>query len=121
MLPASLAAVLTQTMAFISYNFGIAIPAVSLEKNHFGSVLMTNVANFGVTEVYAPLCSLTRNFMCVTACTPEDRAVVENGAVVIRKKMNLMVTADHRYLDGAAAPKMKKAVDAVWNDPSKFD
>ena len=120
-MPASLAAVVTQLMAFISYNLGMAVPAVSLEKNHFGSVLLTNITSFGITEVYAPLCSLTRNFMCVTACSPEERAVVENGVVVIRKKMNLMVTADHRYLDGAAAPKLKKAVDAVWSDPSKFD
>jgi len=121
MLPASLGMVATQVLAFVSYNLGIAVPALSLDKNHFGSILLTNVSSFNISEVYAPLCSLTRNFMSVTVCTPEDRAVVENGVIVIRKKMNLTVVADHRYLDGAVVPRMKKSIDAVWANPGKFD
>jgi len=34
-----------------------------------------------------------------------DRAVVKNGAIVIRKMMNLSVSIDHRVVDGATGAR----------------
>lgn len=118
---------LSQIVTFVSYNFGLSIPFLSIKPQHFGSVLLTNVSGMdGFTEVgsldqvYAPFTNFTRSIATVVLCSPKERAIVESGQIKIGKIMNMMITFDHRYLDGAGATKMFGPVQDVWNNPAKY-
>jgi pyruvate/2-oxoglutarate dehydrogenase complex dihydrolipoamide acyltransferase (E2) component len=88
-----------------------------INRNHFGSVLLTNVSSFGIENVYGPLCSFTRNISTVVICTPALKPRVVDGEVKIRKIMNIMFTFDHRYQDGSGVPKIMNAFNDVWRNP----
>lgn len=100
----------------MSYNFGISIPPLSLDKHAFGSVLFTNVSGFGVDNVYGPLCSFTRNIATVVLCSPSLKPVVHEGQIKARRMVNVMITFDHRYQDGSAVGKMmNNFIDVFYN------
>lgn len=96
------------------------MPALAINKNHFGSVLFTNVSGFGVDNIYGPLCSFTRNVATVVLCAPKMRPVVHEGEIKARKILNIMITFDHRYQDGAGLPKMMGNFVEVWTNPQKY-
>ena len=49
-----------------------------------------------------------------------DRAVVRNGAIVIRKMMNLSVSIDHRVVDGAAGARFMNVILELLEDPRRL-
>jgi pyruvate dehydrogenase E2 component (dihydrolipoamide acetyltransferase) len=49
-----------------------------------------------------------------------DRAVVRNGAIVIRKMMNLSVSIDHRVVDGAVGARFMNALIGLLEDPRRL-
>lgn len=49
-----------------------------------------------------------------------DRAVVKNGAIVIRKMMNLSVSIDHRVVDGATGARFMNEVLQLLEDPRRL-
>ena len=50
----------------------------------------------------------------------QDRAVVENGAVVVRPIMYLALTYDHRIVDGRSAVTFLKAIVDLLEDPASM-
>ncbi len=46
-----------------------------------------------------------------------DKPVVRNGAIVIRKMMNISVTFDHRVIDGAGASRFAVSIKKHLEDP----
>jgi pyruvate/2-oxoglutarate dehydrogenase complex dihydrolipoamide acyltransferase (E2) component len=120
MVPSSIVNILIHVVAFLSYNLNIAIPAMAIEKHQFGSMLLTNVSGFGIKEVYGPLSNFTRNIATVVLCAPELRPTVIEGKIEVRKKLNLMITFDHRYQDGSGVPAMLGAMRDVWMNPQKY-
>ena len=107
-------------VSFLSYNLNLSIPALAVEKNAFGSALLTNVSGFDIKEVYGPLCPFTRNICTIVLCAPELRPTVIEGKIEIRKKLNVMVTFDHRYQDGSGVPLMLNSMREVWYNPQKY-
>jgi pyruvate/2-oxoglutarate dehydrogenase complex dihydrolipoamide acyltransferase (E2) component len=120
--------VLSQVVAFVSYNLGLAVPALKVQKHHAGSFLLTNVSAIkGFTDViqilykaYGPITNFTRSQATVCMCAPQEKAIVENGEIKIGKIMNINITFDHRYLDGGSAPKMFGPMTDVWENPQKY-
>jgi len=49
-----------------------------------------------------------------------DRAVVKNGAIVIRKTMYLSVSIDHRVVDGATGARFMNEVLQLLEDPRRL-
>jgi hypothetical protein len=117
LLPSSITGVVGQLIAFISYNLNLPIPPIFIKKNHFGSVLLTNVSGFGVDNVYGPICSFTRNIATFVLCSPSLKPVVHENEIKARKMLNVMITFDHRYQDGSGLPKMMNSFMDVWNNP----
>ena len=95
----------------------MGIKPIAVNKHHFGSILLTNVSGFGVDNVYGPLCSFTRNIATVVLCSPILKPVVHNGEIKARRMLNVMMTFDHRYQDGAGVPKMLGGFKDVWVNP----
>ena len=65
-----LAKVIVSLLSFVTYNLGIPLPFLKLEKNNYGSVVMTNISSFnvkGLNEAYAPL-TLARNICTFCFC-----------------------------------------------------
>jgi len=112
-----------QLVPMICYNLGLSIPALKLEKNQFGTCMVTNVSGLGYRECYAPLCDFTRNVAVVVVCEPYWNMTCDQDGTNQRmeKVFNWMQTTDHRFLDGAYAVEMYKALDEVWKNPSAFD
>jgi pyruvate dehydrogenase E2 component (dihydrolipoamide acetyltransferase) len=49
-----------------------------------------------------------------------DRPVVRNGAIVIRKTMNLSISIDHRVVDGADGARFMNALIELLTDPRRL-
>ena len=47
----------------------------------------------------------------------EERPVVENGEIVVRPRMDMTLTIDHRSVDGATASEFLAAVKAFLEEP----
>lgn len=100
---------------------GLNISFLGFGKQHFGTFLLTNVSSMkGYNEVYGPISNFCRSIATVVLCTPTERAVVKNGQVVPATIMNVMITFDHRFLDGAGGTKMSQKIMEVWQNPAKF-
>jgi len=107
----------------LTYNLGISIPTLRLRKNGFGSCMITNVSGLGYRECYAPLCDFTRGVCVIVLCEPYWHMTCDEDGSNQRmeKVFNWMQTTDHRFLDGAYAVEMYRALDAVWSNPAAFD
>lgn len=73
-----------------------------------------------MTQVYAPITNFSRSVASVVLCTPQEKPIVDNGEIKIAKIMNMMITFDHRYMDGAGAAKMFAPLYDVWYNPAKY-
>ena len=49
-----------------------------------------------------------------------DRAVVRDGAIVVRKMMNLSVSIDHRVVDGAVGARFMNELIGLLDDPRRL-
>ena len=77
-----------------------------------GSFSVSNLGMYGVTEFSAIINPPQSAILAIGAAA--DRAVVEEGAVVVRKVMTVTLSADHRVIDGALAAQWIAAfVDLV--------
>jgi pyruvate/2-oxoglutarate dehydrogenase complex dihydrolipoamide acyltransferase (E2) component len=121
--PTFIAQALTQFLSFIAYNLSLPIPPLRIKKNHFGSILLTNVSGLpGAYETSAPTPNFIRPMATIVLCTPKlVPSVDSSGKIVIAKKMNMMITFDHRYLDGKVASTMFDRITDVWNNPDKYE
>lgn len=70
--------VITSLLSLITYNLSIPLPFLKLEKNPFGSVVMTNISSFkvkGLNEVYGPL-TFARNIVTFCFCQEHQQVVI---------------------------------------------
>lgn len=73
-----------------------------------------------LTQAYGPITNFTRTMATVVMCTPMERPIVEKGQIVVAKTMNIMITFDHRFLDGTNGSTMFKEINEVWNNPAMY-
>ena len=80
---------------------------MNVKKHQFGSILLTNLTSMKCLEnVYAPMNLFTRSIATVVLCTPEEKPIADKGEVRVAKMMNIMISYDHRHLDGTGGQKM---------------
>lgn len=86
------------------------------EEYKGGSFTISNMGMYGITDFCA---IINPPQSCILAIGGiEECACVQDGAVVAGKKMNLILSADHRVVDGAEAAKFLKAVQKFLESPS---
>ena len=71
-------------------------------------------------QASGPISNFTRAIATVVLCAPSDRPIVENGEVKVGKMMNMNITFDHRFLDGAGGSIMYNSIVEVWNNPENY-
>ena len=81
-----------------------------------GSFTISNMGMLGVTD-FAAIINPPQS--CILAIGGiEDCPRVKNGQVVAGKRMNLILSADHRVVDGAEAAKFIKTVQKILENPA---
>jgi pyruvate/2-oxoglutarate dehydrogenase complex dihydrolipoamide acyltransferase (E2) component len=76
------------------------LPSLGMPKDPFGSATVSSLGMFGVEEGYGALMPGSRQPLFVLVTEVRDKPWVEDGKVVVRPIMNVMVTMDHRIMDG---------------------
>lgn len=86
------------------------------EEYKGGSFTISNMGMYGVTDFAAVINPPQAAILAVGGI--EDGPMVKNGAVVVGKKLNLVLSADHRVIDGAEAAKFIKSLQKYLENPS---
>ncbi|HSX37198.1 MAG TPA: pyruvate dehydrogenase complex dihydrolipoamide acetyltransferase [Chlamydiales bacterium] len=86
------------------------------EEYKGGSFTISNMGMFGVSDFSAIINPPQSCILAVGAI--EEAALVKNGAVVVGKKMGLVLSADHRVVDGAEAAQFLKKVQKYLENPA---
>lgn len=80
-----------------------------------------SITNVGVIGGYAATPIINYPEVAILASMKiEDRARVENGAVVVRKTLPLCLSFDHRVIDGAEAARFARDLIRFLEDPEKL-
>lgn len=91
---------------------------IELEELSGGTFTVTNGGTFG-SMMSTPIINPPQSAILGMHATKE-RAVVENGQVVVRPMMYLALSYDHRIIDGREAVLTLVAIKDALEDPSRF-
>ena len=80
-----------------------------------GTFTISNLGMYGVEQFVAVLNPPQAAILAVGAA--EERAVVEDGELVVRPTMTLTLTCDHRTIDGATAAEFLRTVKSMLEEP----
>jgi pyruvate dehydrogenase E2 component (dihydrolipoamide acetyltransferase) len=86
------------------------------EEYKGGSFTISNMGMFGVSDFAAIINPPQAAILAIGGI--EECACVKNGAVVVGKRMNIVLSADHRVLDGAEAAKFIKTIQKYLENPA---
>jgi len=86
------------------------------EEYKGGSFTISNMGMYGVTDFCAIINPPQAAILAVGGI--EECPRVKNGAVVVGKKMELVLSADHRVIDGADAAKWLKTLQKYLENPA---
>jgi len=85
---------------FITSTLGFQVRSMGLGHNAFGSILLSNIGSHGLTTGMAALFPGSKLPAVLVMGKEEDKPVVRDGKIVIRKILPLTGTFDHRIMDG---------------------
>ena len=80
-----------------------------------GTFTISNLGAMGI-EYFTPILNKPEVAIIGIGRT-EDKVVVENGEMVIRNRMSMSLTADHRVIDGAAAAEFMEEIAQQLKNP----
>lgn len=86
------------------------------EEYKGGSFTISNMGMFGVTDFAAIINPPQSSILAIGGI--EECPVVKNGVVCIGKRMSIVLSADHRVVDGSDAAKFIKTVQKYLENPS---
>jgi len=116
-LPSLLLGLVLRAISFFAYTLNLDLRWAGVPKDPFGSCMVTNIGSLGLDEAYAPIVPYSRVPLLVAMGAVNQEPVVEGGQIVVRKRMRLNATFDHRILDGAHAATMARVVHEWFDDP----
>jgi pyruvate dehydrogenase E2 component (dihydrolipoamide acetyltransferase) len=96
---------------------GISLPFLGLKPDSFGSITLSNIGSHGLSTGMGALFPASRLPMVVIMGKEEEKPVVRNGEVVIRKILPLTGTFDHRVLDGYHAGALAHHMRRYMENP----
>lgn len=86
-----------------------------------GSVFISNVGSLGLDEGWLTPIPFARVPLYIGIGAIRDAAMVEDDRVVVRPRMVLTATADHRVVDGAHAAQLARWLRESLADPAAMD
>ncbi|MCA1840437.1 MAG: 2-oxo acid dehydrogenase subunit E2 [Actinobacteria bacterium] len=106
-------------LSWAQYDHGMDLTKLGVEKDTFGSAMVTNVGMFGLQQGFPPAFPLGRTAIVVLVGEVSPKAVVIDGEVVARPMLGLHATLDHRIVDGYHAGVLASEVRRALTDPQK--
>ncbi|MEO6204529.1 MAG: 2-oxo acid dehydrogenase subunit E2 [Mycobacteriales bacterium] len=102
-------------------NGGVGVRAFGQPAHPLGSLFITNIGSFGLDEGYVAPVPFARVplYICTGAVTDAPMAV--DGQVVVRPRIVITATADHRIVDGAHAAALARLVRGYLAEPATLD
>ena len=104
-------------LSFLSVTLNLDLRWMGLPKDGFGSIMITNIGTLGLDQAFVPIVPWSRVPMLLATGEVQERAVVEDGEIVIRKMMKISATFDHRIIDGFHASVMSRTLHRWLSDP----
>ena len=90
-----------------------------MEKNHFGTVIITSGGSIDVSNAYAPIWPFTQTEGIMNCCNVVKKKVVNpDGSVSDKEYLPVYFSLDHRYVDGVLCAKMVNEARKCFEDPS---
>jgi pyruvate dehydrogenase E2 component (dihydrolipoamide acetyltransferase) len=120
-IPLPLLGPVLRTISYLTYDLDLDLSRLGIVKDEFGSAMVSNIGTFGLTTAMAPLVPFSHTPLVVLVGQVEDRAVVEDGRIVVRPMLTLGVTFDHRFMDGYQGGKMADLMRAYMADPEQYE
>tara|TARA_B100000674_G_scaffold494924_1_gene520780 strand:+ start:1418 stop:2329 length:912 start_codon:yes stop_codon:yes gene_type:complete len=102
-------------IGFLAYTLNLKLPGTA--RDPFGSMLITNVGSLGIDQAYVPLVPYSRVPIILAIGATNKVPVVEDDEVVIRQRLKVNATFDHRFIDGAHIAKMAEVFRRCFSDP----
>lgn len=101
---------------WILYDRNINLSWFGIPKDALGSVMVTSIGSLGLDFAFGPLNYIQRVPALIAAGRVHKKPVVIEDKIVIRSRINLCYTFDHRFMDGYLGSKMAKfATELVEN------
>jgi hypothetical protein len=97
LLPSFLISYITYITGFLAGSLGLSLPFIGVKPFPFGSALVTSIGMFGLESACVPFSPYARVPLIICIGKISDKAVVENGQIVIRPMLSLSGTIDHRH------------------------
>ena len=119
-IPMWLVVPLFRVMDFIKYVLNIATRAPGMQRDRFGSVIITNIGALGMRSAFTPLTPVARTPFLAAVGKPFDGVVAIDGKVCIQKRIKIGFTFDHRYIDGYHGSRLLRHFIKVFEAPEKF-
>ncbi len=86
-----------------------------------GTGFVSNVGSLGLDEAFLAPVPFARVPLYLAVGSTRDAAVVVDGAVVVRRQLVIVATADHRLIDGAHAGRLVTFVRGLLADPAQLE
>jgi pyruvate dehydrogenase E2 component (dihydrolipoamide acetyltransferase) len=103
--------------SFLVYGLNLDLSIFGIPKDPFGSAMITNVGSMGIDLAWAPLCPYTRVPILMAIGAMHDRVIAVHGKPEVRPVIQVGITFDHRFMDGAHAADMSKEFKKYFADP----
>ena len=104
----------------LNFRLGIPLKWAGVERDPFGTILVTNIGTFDMVHAFAPIPPMMRLPGVVVVGRVHDKPVAVDGKVVVRPVLPISITVDHRYLDGFHAARMAQAFQGFLEDEEKL-
>lgn len=106
---------------WLSHDLGLDLSGLGIANDPFGSVMVTSLGMFGVGHAWAPHFPSAKGLGVVLVGAAEDGVKVIDGEIRIRKLLPVMVTLDHRTVDGFQASVLARDVRLLLEEPERLD
>jgi pyruvate/2-oxoglutarate dehydrogenase complex dihydrolipoamide acyltransferase (E2) component len=119
-IPRSILSFVIRFLCFLTYEVGFSAPKLGLPEDPFGSAMVTSVGSLGAPAAFVPFFPLGRVPLIICVGQVRPRPWVVDGQVVARPVLDLVVTFDHRYMDGLTAVRMEEYFLEILKEPGRF-
>ncbi len=107
-------------IGFVLFNLNLWSPALNVERDPFGSVMVTSIGSLGAEFAFTPIPYYSRVPLIVAVGAARPGAVVDEatGQLRVGQRIKFGVTFDHRVIDGVHASKMAKSFRRHFENPA---
>lgn len=96
---------------------GKELKLFNIYNDSFGSAMVTNIGHHDLQFGFPALLPVANIPLVVALGKIEEKPVVRNGEIVIRKMMPLSATLDHRIFDGSQGGILATSIKRYLEDP----